>query len=88
MRNAGNHDDYMVPPTDAVFEEIKAKAIKIWQTYDDTYGYASEKIKAVHSVTNVRDNWGYIIGMFDSNNQYKLVQRLSPEARDKVSQWL
>ena len=29
---------------DSIFKELKQEAIKIWQTYDNTYGYADEKI--------------------------------------------
>lgn len=81
-------DDYYTAPSDEVFNEIKERAIEIWQTYDDTYGYATEKIDQVKAITNVRDNWGFIIGMFDSQNQQKLLAKLSPGARDKVAQWL
>lgn len=80
--------DYMEAPSQEIFEEIKAKAIEIWQGYDDTYGYASEKINYVNSITNIKDNWGTIVGMFDYKNQAKLVAKLSPEARKKVAQWL
>lgn len=81
-------NDYYTAPSDEVFNEIKEKAIEIWQTYDDTYGYATEKIEQVKSITNVRDNWGFIVGMFDSLNQQKLLAKLSPEAKEKVAQWL
>lgn len=79
---------YYDAPSDEIFEEIKAKAIEIWQGYDDTYGYATEKIDYVKSIKNIRDNWGTIVGMFDYNNQMKLLAALSPEAREKVSEWL
>jgi hypothetical protein len=79
---------YTDAPLNDVFNEIKAKAIEIWQTYDDTFGYASEKIDYVNSITNVRDNWGTIVGMFDNINQMKLLDKLSPEAKLKVMEWL
>lgn len=79
---------YYDAPSDEVFNEIKAKAIEIWNTYDDTYGYASEKINYVKSITNIRDNWGTIVGMFDNTNQHKLLALLSPEAKEKVGEWL
>lgn len=82
------NEDYYTAPSDKVFNEIKEAAIEIWQTYDDTYGYATEKITRVREITNVKDNWGYIVGMFDSPNQQKLLAKLSPEARAKVEQWL
>lgn len=79
---------YYDAPSDEIFEEIRQKAIEVWQTYDDTYGYASEKINYLNSFGNVRDNWGTIVGMFDSNNQQKLLAKLSPEAKAKVREWL
>ena len=81
-------EDYYTAPSDEVFNEIKEKSIEIWQTYDDTYGYASEKIERVNSITNSKDNWGSIVGMFDSTNQQKLLAKLSTEARGKVEKWV
>lgn len=79
---------YYDAPSDEVFNEIKEKAIEIWGTYDDTYGYASEKIERVNAIRNYKDNWGTIVGMFDHINQQKLLAKLSPEAREKVGEWL
>lgn len=81
-------EDYHAAPSDEVFNEIKEKSIEIWQTYDDTYGYATEKIERVDSINNVKDNWGAIVGMFDNPNQQKLLARLSPGAREKVEKWI
>lgn len=75
-------------PSDEVFNNIKENAIKIWQGYDDTYGYATEKIDYVRSITNVRDNWGTIVGMFDLSNQHKLLATLSEEAQNKLKEWM
>ena len=80
-------EDYYTAPSNEVFNEIKEKSIEIWQTYDDTSGYASEKIDRVKSITNFKDNWGSIVGMFDNHNQQKLLARLSLEAREKVERW-
>lgn len=80
--------DYYTAPSDKIFNEIKDRAIEIWDCYDDRYGYATEKKDQVKAITNVKDNWGFIVGMFDSDNQQKLLSRLSPEARAKVAQWL
>lgn len=35
---------YYVPPDDNIFNEMKQAAMSIWGSYDDTFGYASEKI--------------------------------------------
>jgi hypothetical protein len=82
------NEDYYKAPSDEIFNEIKEKSIEIWQTYDDTYGYASEKINRVKSINNVKDNWGAIVGMFDNPNQQKLLAKLSPEAQAQVRRWL
>lgn len=79
---------YNDAPSDEIFNEIKQASIEIWQTYDDTYGYASEKIDQVNSLTNFKDNWGTMVGMFDHINQEKLLAKLSPEAQAKVKEWL
>ena len=72
---------------DKTFEELRAEAIKIWQTYDDTYGYASKKIDYINSFGNIKDNYGTIIGMFDRNNQTKLFNAVGDEARRLISDW-
>lgn len=76
--------NYYEAPSDAIFNEIKAKAIEIWGTYDDTYGYASGKIDRVKSIENVKDNAWYIVTMFDSENQQKLLSLVNQETRDAL----
>lgn len=74
--------------TDEVFDELKREAIKIWQTYDNTYGYADEKIGMIELITNVKDNYGTFIGMFDIHNQRKLYDVVSPEAQEAIDEWV
>ena len=73
--------------TNKLFNELREEAIKIWSTYDDTYGYASEKINYINSFGNVGDNYGTIIGMFDSTNQRKLFNNVSSEAQKLITDW-
>lgn len=79
---------YTDAPSDEIFNEIKEAAVSIWMTYDNTYGYVDEKVGMIDKIKNVKDNWGTIVGMFDSNNQAKLLRKLSPEAKAKVKEWL
>ena len=72
---------------DKTFEELRAEAIKIWQAYDGTYGYASEKIDYINSFGNIKDNYGTIIGMFDTDNQAKLFNAVGDEAKRLISDW-
>lgn len=74
--------------SDKLFNELKDKAIEIWQGYDDTYGYASEKIARVQEIPNVADNYGGIIGMFDHTNQRKLYNLVSDESKKLIDDWV
>lgn len=76
---------YYTPPTQEQFDECKAKCIEIWNTYDDTYGYATEKISRIKDIQNVGDNFMYMVAMFDSSNQLKLAGKLSKETRQAVA---
>jgi hypothetical protein len=79
---------YYDTPSDEIFNDIKQKAKSIWLTYDDTHGYATEKIDQIETITNVKDNWGFIVGMFDWQNQQKLLTILTPEAKALVKEYL
>lgn len=80
-------EQYYITPPQKVFDEIKENAIKIWQTYDNQFGYVDEKvnrIKDIKDIKNFKDNAWYIVAMFDSNNQMKLVSMVSEETADMI----
>lgn len=79
----GNFDYYTAPSTE-VFEDIKAKSIEIWKTYDDTYGYATEKINKIKDLENIRDNAWHMVAMFDNVNQSKLLSLVKPETKEII----
>jgi hypothetical protein len=74
---------YYEAPSDAIFEEVKATAMQLWETYDDSYGYATGKKPRIE-IENVEDNLMYIVAMFDDTNQLKLSAKLSPEANEAI----
>jgi ribosome maturation protein Sdo1 len=80
--------NYYLAPTNEVFNEIKAKAIKLWQTYSDEYCYATEKINRIQDIENFQDNAWYIVGMFDPLNQFKLIKILDEPAKSEVQTML
>ena len=80
--------DYYEAPSQQVFDEIKKKAIELWRTYDNTYGYVDEKLDRIIHIENFKDNAWYIVGMFDSDNQKKLVDMLEEPAQSKVKEML
>ena len=75
---------YYTPPPDDIFNEVKAKSVEIWKTYNDDYGYATEKINRINGLENVQDNVMFIVAMFDINNQAKLADKLSPDSRKAI----
>lgn len=76
-----NSVEYYIAPKEEIFNEIKAKAIAIWQTYDDTYGYATEKLDRIKNIQNIKDNACYIVAMFDTWNQNRLFYMVDGEAK-------
>ena len=79
-----NNKLYYQPPIDTQFDEVKAKAIEIWNTYDNTYGYVDEKVNRIKDMKNVSDNFMVMVAMFDYINQNKLSYILSKETRKAV----
>ena len=76
---------YYTAPTDEIFEEVVEAAKKIWMTYDDTHGYATDKVQTIDSMDNVDNgNFMAIIGMFDTGNQFSLSNELSADAREAI----
>ena len=44
---------YYTAPSDEIFNEVKEKCIEIWKGYDDTYGYATDKIDGIENLENI-----------------------------------
>lgn len=76
---------YYTAPSQETFDEIKKAALEIWDGYDDTHGYATEKKNRIKDLENVSDNYAYIIAMFDTVNGVKLRRKLSDEANAELS---
>ena len=75
-----SQENYYTPPTDKVFNEIKEASIAIWKTYDDQFGYATEKINNIKDLKNIQDNAMYMVAMFDIQNQRRLFDLISDDA--------
>ena len=71
-------------PSTEIFNEVKQAAISIFETYDDTYGYATGKIARINSILNNQDNVMVFYRMLDPINQAAMRVLLSPEALEYV----
>ena len=76
--------DYYKAPKQEVFEDIKANAIKLWQGYDNQFGYVDEKVGRIKDIKNIEDNTGYIVAMFDQSNQRKLYNMVGAESKEYI----
>ena len=71
-------------PSEKIFNEIKEAAIKVWNTKDNTYGYVTEKLDRVNSITNYSDNVMICYRMFDYGNQRLMRTESSDEALEYI----
>lgn len=75
---------YYTAPTDEIFQEVKQASIKVWNKYDDSFGYRTEKIESISKLKNVRGNFMYMVAMFDIHNQRELSSYLTDEAKKEI----
>jgi len=75
---------YYTPPPLKQFEELKAKAIELWNEVARTPNYAKEKVDAIKDMENIQDNFMHMVAMFDGGNQRKLAEKLSEETSRSV----
>lgn len=75
---------YYTAPLDEQFDELKEKAINIWETMGDEPSYREEKIGRIKDLPNVQGNFMYMVAMFDLGNQTLLSTLLTPATRAAV----
>ena len=75
---------YYTAPPRAAFQDMKAACISLWCTYDDTFGYVSEKLSRIQDLENVSDNFMMMLAMFDPKNQDKIIASISPATKAEV----
>lgn len=76
----------MEAPSIEIFEEMKSAATAVWQTFDNTHGYVTDKIEYINSFGNIKDNAMVFYRMFDYQNQAKMMAKLSQEAINYINQ--
>ena len=79
-------DNYYKRVTEKAFKDIKQNCIKIWQSYNDEFGYSTDKINRVKDVNNIKDNGLHLIAMFDVLNIQKLLSMLKPETVEELEE--
>lgn len=81
---------YYEAPSEEVFNDIKTSCLLVWAEYNEPIErtYRAEKFKKVVPLKNIRDNYMFMIAMFDHINQKKLFEWLRSETLVRVQQAL
>jgi hypothetical protein len=69
----------MNTPSQEIYNEMKSIATQIWETYDNQYGYVTEKLSYINNIKNIEDNAMVFYRMFDNNNQETFRTKASNE---------
>jgi len=59
----------METPSIEIFNEMRVAATQIWNTYDNQFGYVTEKLNRINGLENIQDNAMVFYRMFDWENQ-------------------
>lgn len=78
---------YKTPKLD-IFNQIKEKSIELWKTYDNEFWYVDEKVNRIKDIQNYKDNVWFIVWMFDTFNQYRLLQLLEWDAQELLREYI
>jgi hypothetical protein len=63
---------------------MKSIATDIWNTYDNEFGYVTEKLERINGFGNIQDNAMIFYRMFDHINQGKFRANASPEVLEYI----
>jgi hypothetical protein len=72
-------------PKDSYFEELRSVCIRYWSTFDDQFGYATEKINQVKSFENNEGNFMTMVKMIHPLAWEVIAELLSLETRNQIS---
>jgi hypothetical protein len=75
----------MGTPNQEIFDEMKSIATDIWNTYDNTYGYVTEKLDRINSFGNIQDNAMVFYRMFDHINKATFRDRASNQVIEYIN---
>jgi hypothetical protein len=74
----------MNTPSQEIYNEMKSIATQIWETYDNRYGYVTEKLGYINSIDNIQDNAMVFYRMFDNQNQETFRANASNEVLEYI----
>lgn len=75
---------YYEAPAQPLFDEMKTACTAQWNTHDNTYGYVDEKVARIKDIGNVKDNFMYMLAMFDEYGMRAIIDNASDEMREAI----
>lgn len=73
-----------ITPSEEIFNEMINIASLIWLQYDNEFGYVTDKLERINSLTNYEDNVMAVYRMFDHMNQSKFVALASKDVLEYI----
>ncbi len=73
-----------ITPSQEIFNEMINIASLIWLQYDNEFGYVTEKLERINSITNYQDNVMAVYRMFDHVNQSKFIALASNDVLEYI----
>ena len=73
-----------ITPSEEIFNEMINIASLIWLQYDNEFGYVTEKLDRINSITNYQDNVMVAYRMFDHVNQSKFIALASNDVLEYI----
>jgi hypothetical protein len=73
-----------ITPSEEIFNEMINIASLIWLQYDNEFGYVTEKLERINSITNYEDNVMAVYRMFDHVNQSKFIALASNDVLEYI----
>lgn len=80
-------NDEIISISNGLFRELTQAAIEVWRQHSNCFGYVDDKIHHINNVTNIFDDWGMIVGMFNAEDQRKLYEIGNDEIKKLVVLW-
>lgn len=76
---------FYTPPREESFNELKEVCIKFWKTFDDKFGYSTEKIDRIKDLSNDGPNFVMMVQMIHPVAREIISKLLSLETRNEIS---
>jgi hypothetical protein len=84
MRASNKSMKYEPILTDGIFTEVRSLVTKIWNTFDNEFGYVDEKMAVVNSLPQEWTSVIQMIRMFHVLIQRRIFEALSDEANESI----